>query len=69
MAEPAIKMQREDDFDTKFRGALQDVLETTRKLAPYCNSVDDLIDMLELALTNDGQLRMVIGKIIPRQKR
>lgn len=69
MAEPAIKMQREDDFDTKFRGALQDVLETTRKLAPYCNSVDDLIDMLELALTNDGQLRMVMGKIIPRQKR
>jgi hypothetical protein len=69
MAEPAMKLSREDDVEVRFRSALQDVLETTRKLAPYFNSVDDLVDSLELALVSDGQLRLLMNKVLPRQKR
>ena len=69
MSEPAVKINREDDVETRFRDALKDVLETVRKLAPYFNTVDDLADALEMALVSDGQLRMILGKVIGKPKR
>lgn len=43
--------------------SLREVVEGTAELAtalsPYCSSTADLVGMLELALANDGQLRLV----------
>ena len=69
MDEPTTKMSREEELEKRFRDALRDVLETTRKMAPYFSSVDDLVDAMELALVSDGQLRLLMGKVLSRQKR
>ena len=52
--------------EEKFRGSLSDVAVVLAKLSPLCQSVEELTAMVQLALENDGQLRVlqavVMGK-------
>lgn len=43
-----------------FRSSLEDLVAIAGALAPLCDSVADLVGMIELALTNDGQLNVLM---------
>jgi hypothetical protein len=43
--------------------AFQSLVEITEKLKSYCNGIDDLHEMVQLALTNGGQLRLLISEV------
>ena len=43
-----------------FRQGLQAVVEVARKLSPYCQTVDEMVGMVELALENDAQLKILL---------
>lgn len=43
-----------------FREDLPGVLLVVQTLAPLCDKTSDLIEMVELALKNDGQLNLLM---------
>lgn len=45
-----------------FRSALQDVIKIGDAFEPTCNTVGELLQICQLALENDGQLRLVMEK-------
>jgi hypothetical protein len=65
MPEPKVQETVED----RFRSTLRDVVEVIKKLAPECGSVDDLVGMCELAMKNDGQLRLLLNMVAPLELR
>lgn len=65
---PKLNQVTPEDIEASFRSSLQDVIEVAKRLSPHCESVDDLVELLELALTNDGQLRFVMGKVAKRKR-
>ena len=54
--EPKQKLTR----DEQFRASVKDALVVLRVLGTFCETVEEAIGMGELALTNDGQLRMLM---------
>lgn len=46
-----------------FRESLQDVITLVRKLEPFCKSTGELVDILELATMNVGQLNILISTV------
>jgi hypothetical protein len=55
--------QQEVSPEDKFRDALKDVLVIAKRLAPHCRTTEELIGVLDHALQNDGQLRLLMTKI------
>ena len=55
--------------EAAFRDSLRDVIVILKTNAPFYMTVDDLIDTLELALDNDGLLRLLLDKATKRPKR
>lgn len=57
--------------EESFRSSLEDLVAIAGALAPCCDSVADLVGMIELALTNDGQLKtlMTLVKMTGARKR
>ncbi len=68
-AQPNLRTMTADDIESSFRSSLKDVVEIAEKLAPHCKSVDEFVEMVRLAIENDGQLRFLMGRVIPRPKR
>lgn len=60
-------MEAKQTVEQSFRESLKDVTAVVQKLAPHCPSFDDLLGMMELALTNDGMLN-VLMKIVTEKK-
>lgn len=56
-------LQAEDAF----RSSLQDVLAITQKLSSFCSSVEELADMVALALENQGQLKMLMALVMQKK--
>ncbi len=52
-----------------FRDDLESVIAVLEALAPDCDSADDLVEVLRLALRNDGQLRLLMKKVMPLSRR
>lgn len=50
------KVSQED----KFRSSLEDVAVIVRKLSAVCLTPEEMAQMVELAQTNDGQLRVLM---------
>lgn len=46
-----------------FRRSLEDVADLAEKLKVYFPSVGDLVDACRLALTNDGQLKLLLAEV------
>lgn len=46
-----------------FRDALEATRDIAHALSPYCTTTADLIGMIELAMSNDGQLQMLMEKV------
>ena len=51
--------------EDRFRSALQDAAVILRKLAPLCKDVNEMVEMLELAAANEGQLTLLMDRIGP----
>lgn len=52
-----------------FRSALEDAILVCRKLAPLCSSVEQLAEMLELAVLNDAQARLLMDMVTKTEKK
>ena len=52
-----------------FRSALEDTILVCRKLAPLCSNVDQLAEMLELAVLNDAQARLLMEMVTKTEKK
>ena len=53
-------MAEKQDVEAGFRSALEDVIPIVQKLAPVCRTVDELLGVIETALSNDAQLRILM---------
>lgn len=49
--------------EESFREALKDVVDVAEKLSSFCPSTADLVEMCQLALSNDGQLKLLISQV------
>ena len=54
------EVSKQTELEGNYRSSLQDVIVVAQKLSPYCKTVDELLSMVQLALENDGQLRLLI---------
>ncbi len=45
----------------EFRDSLLEVAACLDKLAPFCKTIVEMIDMIKLATESDGQLRLLIA--------
>lgn len=61
-------MAERQSQEEAFRSSLEDVLEVASKLSSHCNSVEDLIGVVQLALANDGQLRLLMATVTAKGK-
>ena len=52
-----------------FRSSIEDLITIAEKLSPYCSSVEELVGLLQLALTNDAQLKMILQNLSQQAKR
>lgn len=46
-----------------FRSSLEDIIAISEKLASVCESIEDLVEICKLALTNDGQLKIIMNLV------
>lgn len=54
--------------EDSFRASLEDVLVVAEKMAPVCQTVDDLAGMVKLALHNEGQFRLLMEIVTRKAK-
>lgn len=54
--------------EENFRASLKDVLGIIEKLSPICQSTSDLAGMVQLALENDAQLRLLIKEVLQKSR-
>lgn len=55
-----VKVSQEQ-VEEQFRDALKDLVTIGEKLAPWCRTTAELVDVAKLAVDNDGQLRMLLA--------
>ena len=58
---------KKDSIDL-LRGSVEDVITIIDRLAPLCESFDELRGMLELCLTNDAQARLIEKMLVGTKK-
>ena len=56
-------MSQEDGF----RSSLEDTITIAKQLEPLCKDVGELVGMLELSLTNDAQLKLVMNQVLRKK--
>ncbi len=52
----------------KFRSALTDIVTITQALAPCCKSIEEMIGVVQLGLSNDAQLRLLMAIVLASKK-
>ena len=57
--------QPEQTVEQSFRASLDDTRVILKRLAPLCKSVNDMVELLDLAITNDSQLSILMDKVGP----
>ena len=50
-----------------FKDSLRDVVAVAQKLQHCCKTVEDLIGVVELAISNDGQLQLLMNVVTQPQ--
>ena len=63
MTDPSRTTSAED----KFRSSLQDVSVLLQRLGPLCQTLDDLHEMVQLALEKDHQLRLLMQVVLAKR--
>ncbi len=52
-----------------FRSSLGDVVDLVTILGPLCSSVGELVEMCELAQSNDGQAQFIMKLLVGDKKK
>lgn len=52
-----------------FRSSLEDLIAVAEKLAPYCGSVEELVEVCQLAVGNAAQAKLLLEKVSGGQSR
>ena len=60
------QMVEKQPAEDSFRSSLEDVIAVATKLSPFCTSVEELVKMLEPALDNAAQLRLIMQTVTKR---
>lgn len=60
------QQDRSNAEEDGFRSSLRDVAAVAERLSPYCATVTEFVEMVQLALQNDGQLRFLMQKMKSR---
>lgn len=61
-------MDHKKSTEEQFRSSLDDVLEISKKLSNICQTPAQMCEMIELALNNDGQLRLLMAVVFQGRK-
>lgn len=56
-----------EEIETSFRKVIEDISPIIKKLAPLCQSIEELTSMIELAVINDGQLRLLMKEVLSKK--
>lgn len=56
---PPEKLTQEQ-LEQGFRDELSKVVDLVKVMQPHCNSLEDLVEIVSLALANDSQLRIIM---------
>ena len=68
MAEPSVTPVVKSDRD-KFRDTFKEAAIVVAKLSTLCKTTDELVEVLNLAQTNDAQLELLIDRVVGLQMR
>lgn len=52
---------KQNSLEDSFKASLEDLVLIAEKLLPYCTDVNDLIEMIKLAQSNEGQRKLVFN--------
>jgi hypothetical protein len=69
VAPPPERLDKREELEDGFKDALDDVVRVIEALRPYCQTPDELSDMVKLALQNKGQLKLLMATITAPSKR
>lgn len=50
----------QEEIEEKFKEEIDGLIQIAQKLAPYCQTIEEMVEMLDLAKVNPGQLRLII---------
>ena len=51
------------DVEEQFRSSIEDVIVVLERLAPTCDTPEEMISLLKLGLENKAQLRLLLSRI------
>ena len=63
------RLDKRDELEDGFREALDDVARVIDALRPYCQTPDEMAQMVRLALDNRAQLKLIMATITAPGKR
>lgn len=62
------RSKREEVFDS-FRSSLEDCVSVVTALANVSDKPSEMVEMMQLALTNDAQLKLLLSLVTRQNKR
>ncbi len=57
--------KEEASVEDSFRESISDAIAILEGLAPSCNSLEEMVDILKLAEKNSSQLSLIMQKVMP----
>lgn len=57
-----------EEAEADFRRSLEDVALVIERLGTYCQTPDEMLSMVRLAIDNTGQLRLLIREVTAQKK-
>lgn len=63
------EVTQEQAIEQSFRSSLDDTISVLEGLAPLCEDIPEMVKMLELAINNDAQLRLIMSHLAPKRMR
>lgn len=55
-----------EEIEAGFHKVLEDTFHTVTKLGPLCNSVEELLSLIELGIVNPAQRRLLMKEILEK---
>ena len=59
---------KQEELENGFKNVIEDTIPLIQSLAPLCESSDEMISLLSLALENQAQLRLIMRAVQERKK-
>jgi hypothetical protein len=60
---------KQTSLEEQFKSDLENLILIAETLKPHCTDVGDLVEMVKLAQTNDGQAKLLLTLCVSKGKR